>query len=101
VAIAVWVVLVGVIFLWSNPCSAAKRHILKEHDDKYIAEFPSGFVVFEWYGGSTPDVDDDVVGDFELYGFKDVYNVSQDSEFRVYIEDYWLDWEDALELMYD
>lgn len=62
----------------------------KSKCDYYIVETALGFSLLEWYGGNDPDEGDVIVGDFESYGFKDIFNVSKDAEMRVWVEDYWL-----------
>ncbi len=41
--------------------------------------------------------DDILVGEFQSYGFKDVYNITRDKSCRVYIEDWETSEESALE----
>ena len=59
-----------------------------------------GYALLEWYGGSDPDEGDIIVGDFESYGFKDIYNLTADSELRVWVEDYWLSKEDVFRAVF-
>jgi hypothetical protein len=65
--------------------------------DYFVVETSKGYDVLEWYSGHDPDKGDLIVGDFEHYGFKTVYDESADREIRVWVEDYWLSKEDALE----
>ena len=69
--------------------------------DYYIVEYPGGFALLEWYGGALPEEDDIIVGPFDGYGMKTVFNVTNDAESRVWVEDYALAWEDALEQLFD
>lgn len=62
----------------------------KSKCDYYIVETSMGFALLEWYGGNDPNEGDIIVGDFESYGFKDIFNVTKDAEMRVWVEDYWL-----------
>lgn len=55
-----------------------------------------GYVVLEWYGGNDPDEGDILVGEFESYGMKEIFNLTMDSELQVWVEEYWLSKEDAL-----
>lgn len=82
---------------------AAKGEVVykKSGCDYFIVETLMGYAVLEWYGGNDPDIGDRIVGDFESYGFKDIYNVTADSELQVWVENYWLSWEDALELYFE
>ena len=69
--------------------------------DYFIVETDSGFALLEWYGGNDPDERDVIVGNFESYGSKDIYNLTADSELRVWVEDFWLSKEDAFEKYYE
>jgi hypothetical protein len=65
--------------------------------DYYAVSSPLGYAILEWYGGGLPAKGDVIVGTFEQYGFQDLYNVTQDQETRVWVEDYWLSAEEAAE----
>lgn len=67
----------------------------------YLVETSKGFALLEWYGGTDSDKGDLIVGDFETYGMKDIYNATKESEIRVWVEDFWMDKEDALEELFD
>lgn len=58
--------------------------------DYYIVETNSGYALLEWFGGNDPSEGDVLVGDFERYGMKTIYNVTADRETRVWVEDFWL-----------
>jgi len=82
---------------------AAKGEVVykKSGCDYFIVETNIGYAILEWYGGNDPDEGDIIVGNFESYGFEDIYNLPADSDLRVWVEDYWLSWEDALELYFE
>jgi hypothetical protein len=65
--------------------------------DYYLVAASGGFVLVEWYGGYDPSRGDRVVGSFNTYGFKTLFFGSDMREGRVYIEDYSLSQESALE----
>jgi hypothetical protein len=65
--------------------------------DHFIVETNMGYVLLDWYGGDDPSEGDVLVGNYEEYGMKDVYNLSTDSEIRVWVEEYWLSKDAALE----
>lgn len=69
--------------------------------DYCIVETKKGYAILEWYGGNDPDKGDVIVGDFESYGMKNIYNATSEAELRVWVEDFWLDKEDALEKLFD
>jgi hypothetical protein len=52
---------------------------------------PTGsFSEVEWYGGSFPDSGDVVYGDFQTYGFKDMYDQNKGNNIRVWVDNYWI-----------
>jgi hypothetical protein len=69
--------------------------------DYFLVETTRGIALLEWYGGNDPDEGDRIVGDFESYGMKRVYNTTADAELRVYVEDYLLSEDDAIEKLYE
>lgn len=69
----------------------------KRNCDYFIVETKMGYAILEWYGGTDPYEGDIVVGDFESFGFKDIYDLSLRSDIHVWVEDYWLSKEQALE----
>ena len=58
--------------------------------DYYIVATKNGFAILEWYGGHDPSEGDVIVGDYESYGMKTIFNVTADAETRVWVEDYML-----------
>src|SRR5437762_4272890 len=54
------------------------------------------YVLAEWYGGYDPDKGDIVYGSFGSWGMKEV-NYLREREGKLYIDDYGLDKDDALE----
>jgi hypothetical protein len=48
-------------------------------------------------GGNDPDLGDKVSGNFNSFGTKDFYNQSRDRDCRLWIDDYMLSKESALE----
>jgi hypothetical protein len=65
--------------------------------DYFIVETSMGYSILEWYGGNDPSEGDMIVGDFESYGFADLHNTTKDIELRVWVEDYWLSRDRAIE----
>ncbi|HXF49068.1 MAG TPA: hypothetical protein VNL73_06550 [Verrucomicrobiae bacterium] len=94
---------IGVWFLWISTSLASKGEVVYKSSscDYFIVETPSGFALLEWYGGNDPYKGDIIVGDFEEFGFQDIYNITADSELRVWVEDYWLSKEDAVEKYFE
>ncbi len=82
---------------------AAKGEVVykKSWCDYFIVETNMGYALLEWYEGNDPEEGDIIVGNFESYGFKDIYNLTADSELKVWVEDYWLSKEDALEQYFE
>lgn len=87
--------------LGSAPDFAIRAQVThkKSSCDWFLAESTSGYILMEWYGGNDPDEGDMLAGALHSYGFKDIYNVTSDAEMRVYIEDFMLAKDDALEQM--
>ena len=83
--------------------SAAKGIVVyyKSGCDYYIVETSMGYVLLEWYGGNDPSEGDTLVGDYESYGMKSIYNLTADSETNVWVEDFWLSKDSVLEEYYD
>lgn len=65
--------------------------------DYFVVQAPNGYAVLEWYGGSEPDKGDIIVGDFEAYGMKDVFNLTSDTTLTVWVDDFYLSSRSALE----
>ena len=65
-------------------------------DDYYIVETRKGFTVLERYSGRL-DEGDKVRGELNQYNFKYLINRNRSSEVKVYIEDYMLSDDDAVE----
>jgi len=64
----------------------------------FIVESRKGFAVLEWYGGYYPDVGDVIVGEFERYGMKTVRIKGKDRETRIWVEDFSLSQDRAVEI---
>lgn len=69
--------------------------------DYFLVETSNGFALLEWYGGNDPYIGDIVVGAFESYGMKEIYNTTAEQELNVWVDDFWLSKEDALEKLYE
>jgi hypothetical protein len=65
--------------------------------DYFIVATSRGYDLLEWFGGWPPDRDDELVGTFEQYGFHSIYDRTASQSIRVWVEDYWLDEDDAYE----
>lgn len=91
------------LFIIADTVFAAKGEVVykKSGCDYFIVETISGYVLLEWYGGNDPDKGDIIVGEYESYGFKDVYNVTADDELLVWVEDYWMSKSHAIEEYFD
>lgn len=74
---------------------------IKSGCDYFIVRTASGYALLEWYEGSIPRKGDIIVGDLESYGFKDIYNLTADSDLTVWVEDYWLTRDEAMEKYFE
>jgi hypothetical protein len=79
----------GIVVLYKSGCSY------------YIVEDNMGYTLLEWYGGNNPNEGDTLVGNFNTYGMKDIYNLTADSETKVWIDDYMLSKDRVLEKYYE
>ncbi len=96
------IIIVALIFVFlCTPISAiaAKGVVvyIKGGCSYYIVETTMGYALLEWHGGNTPSRGDVLVGDYESYGMKDIYNVTADSETRVWVDNYWMSKSRAIE----
>jgi hypothetical protein len=67
----------------------------------FIVETDRGLCIFEWYGGGVPVEGDILRGELDSYGFQNAYNVTQNCEIKVFVEDYWLGSMEATEELYE
>ena len=74
--------------------------VYEGNDDFYIIETRRGFTILEVYSGILYE-GNKVRGELNRYGFKYLINRNRDSEVRVYIEDYMLSDDEALEWLGD
>ena len=79
---------------------AESGNVIHEKGDYYVVDTTSGYSVIEWYGGVIPAEGDRILGDLNSYGFKDVY-VAHRGESQVWIEDFMLDEDGAIEKIYE
>lgn len=84
--------LISAIFFGVSPVFAAKGMVvyIKSGCSSYIVETNMGFAILEWFGGGMPLQGNVLTGDFESFGMKDVYNLSQSSETKVWVDRYWM-----------
>jgi hypothetical protein len=62
----------------------------------YAISTPTGYTIAEWYGGLAYQ-GDMVVGELNSYGFQTLYNTTRDGKLRVWIDDFWLSRDRAIE----
>lgn len=65
--------------------------------DYFIADGPRGLYLLEWYGGHDPSEGEMIVGDISRYGMKNVDYPQRGRTGRVWVEDYLLSEDDAVE----
>ncbi len=68
---------------------------------RFIVSAPLGYAILEWFGGNMPVVGDTIVGDFESYGMKSIYNLRAGASTQVWVEDFWLSRDRAMTKMAD
>jgi hypothetical protein len=65
--------------------------------DYLIADGTNGYYLLEWYGGYDPIEGDVIIGKLNSYGLKNVYYQRRNREGKIYVEDYLLSRDDAIE----
>ncbi len=64
----------------------------------FLADGDSGGIyLLEWYGGHDPEEGDAILGKINSYGFKDVFYPNKNSKGRVYVDDFMLSRDRAIE----
>jgi len=88
-----------VVLIFALPAFAARGVVTHQISgcDYYVVATRTGYAVLEWFGGYDPDEGDVLVGAFEEYGMHDIHDETVDEETTVWVEDYWLSKEDALD----
>ena len=66
-----------------------------------ILENNRGYIVAEWMGGNDTDQGDNIGGNLNSYGTKEFYNLSRNSKTKLWIDDYMLSKDRALEKIND
>lgn len=92
------------IVLCAQPSFATSRGVVVKRIsgcDYFIVSATKGYAVLEWYGGHDPDTDDILIGKIEEYGMHDILDDTADESVTVWVEDYLLSREKALELLVD
>jgi len=64
----------------------------------FLVETDSGFALMTSKSADDPDEGDILAGEFELRGVARVVNLTTDRQFEVWVEDYWLSEDDAIDL---
>ncbi len=66
--------------------------------DYFMVQTRQDYAVLEWYGGHDPDKGDVMIGNVNSYGLKNfIYADDDDKTTKVYVEDYGLNKEEALD----
>lgn len=68
--------------------------------DYFLVDTSAGYALVESYSGDLPQKGDLIAGELDAFGFRDVYNLSSDEEMYVYVEDWGLSKEEALDRLY-
>jgi hypothetical protein len=79
------------------PAEQVTVTVMRESCDYFIIKAEAGFCIFEWYGGCRPKEGDVLRGDLDSYGFQSAYDDTQKAEITAYVEEYWLEWDEAVE----
>lgn len=87
--------------LSATPAHAAKGVVVAKCRDWMVVSTNMGFALLQWFGGNDPSRGDTLVGDYENYGMKGIFNLSADKDVKVWVEDYWLSKDRAIEKFSD
>lgn len=98
--------LVASLLILASPAQAAEQKVgvvafRIRGCDYYPVVAKGGITILEWYGGHDPDKDEKLVGEIEAYGFKNVIFLPGEEKSRVWVEDYWLSADRAVEKLRD
>lgn len=80
----------------SSPALAAKGAVVAICRSHILVSAPQGYAILDVYGYG-PSRGDTIAGDFEAYGMKKLFNISEDRDFQAYVDEYWLTRERAIE----
>lgn len=96
-------ILLATLLIASIPLFAAKGTVKYTSGSCswYLVETSSGFALLEWFGGNTPSKGDVIVGDYESFDMKTLYNLTRDRETKVWVDNYWLSKDSAIEKFYE
>lgn len=86
-----------IIFLQCSTALASKGVVVFSEKSHYVVFTNLGYSVMEWYGGLEPFEDNVVAGNLEQFGFQNIYNLTMDNEFKVYIDDWGMSKQQAVE----
>ena len=100
-----WLFALGLLALAPSPAMADNKIGVVSFRIKGCDYYPvitkNGISILEWFGGHDPDKHDQLVGEIETYGFKNVIFLPNERQSRVWIEDYWLSNDRAIEKLRD
>jgi hypothetical protein len=91
--------------VFAAPDETNQTHVtvtmMRDTCDYFIVETDAGFCIFEWFGGCTPMEGDVLRGDLDSYGFQNAYDITQNAEIKAFVDEYWLDRDEAIEKLYE
>lgn len=79
---------------------AEKGIVVAECGSRVLISAPLGYIIADAYG-LTPPKGETLVGEIESYGLKTVFGLGADRDYRIYVDDFWLSRESALEKFYE
>lgn len=79
----------------------AKVVYVKSGCDYFILENLLGFIVAQHFSGADPEVGDEYIGDFNTFGLYDLYNQTQKSSSSLWLDDFMLSKDNAMEKIKD
>lgn len=81
--------LIVILTMITNAHAISGTVIYKESGcDSYIVKTENGYSLIQTFSGNDPEKGDELTGDYQKNGFSDAYNVTTNSETRVWVDDY-------------
>lgn len=80
-----------------TPSLAEKGVVVAICGNNYLVSANSGYSLLEWYGGAELSKGQTVGGEINRYGMHDIYNLNNGREIRVWVDDWGLSSDRAIE----
>lgn len=94
------------VLIFTTPIFAERKRVgvvyRIKHCDYFLAiDVDEDYYLLEWQSGYEPELEDILEGEVAEFGFKKLYNITTKRTTEVWVEDYQLSKEDAIEKLYE